>query len=594
MVETSCAIGEPLPESEDAVGGFSPVPRWIVMAMFIGLLGFIATLRPSYGHFGQAGQFDEWLLYPFWIGAVLFGQPLLLAVWAGLSGRRLAVRWPQAIGLAACLELVVLWASQRHRDAYSIGLEYMVVTVGVVVVFGALLGIVRLRYGWRIVLGRDAQGAATTHGQFSLGQLMLWTAVVAGVLALGRWMTPEGPGASDWSKAGLMLLNALVVGMVSLPLVTCCVGAVLRKSDREWFIVWAVGAAVIALAALVIVMMVVAWIFDSSAGDAGVEGAALAGLAGAGMIVTLVAGLVVLRLCGYRLVRGEAEVAAAADESDGNARAGSRIAFLGTVGAMLLVALALVWPAMYIDQGRRASHADWLVTQQFARLGTAALVYNGRLMAVSLPPGRPVSEGVLELIEKHGGASLGFLDLSGRRLTDEQVEHLGSLTSLMRLHLGGTGISDRGLARLENLKQIVDLDLGKTKITNAGLESVRGFDKLVRLSVRGTRVDGKGLANLADMRELKCLNLCETGIDDEALNQLRQFQSLNALFLDGTGITDAGMAHVAAIKGLQVLSVRDTQVTGQGKADLVRTLPSCRIVPACSEPQPPVAPEESK
>jgi hypothetical protein len=65
------------------------------------------------------------------------------------------------------------------------------------------------------------------------------------------------------------------------------------------------------------------------------------------------------------------------------------------------------------------------------------------------------------------------LDLGNSTVTDEQLAALrenGAATTLFRLDLSHTGVTDAGLAKLEGLPFLVNLNVSDSKITAAGVE----------------------------------------------------------------------------------------------------------------------------
>lgn len=75
------------------------------------------------------------------------------------------------------------------------------------------------------------------------------------------------------------------------------------------------------------------------------------------------------------------------------------------------------------------------------------------------------------------------LDLSGKYISNEDIQHLGMLTSLTGLNLTSlkdlklhdTNLSDKGLEHLTSLKTLNELNLGRTKISNKGLKKLKAL-----------------------------------------------------------------------------------------------------------------------
>ncbi len=121
-------------------------------------------------------------------------------------------------------------------------------------------------------------------------------------------------------------------------------------------------------------------------------------------------------------------------------------------------------------------------------------------------------------------------------------------------HLGGTALTDDGLAQVKLLPKVVQLDLKDTQITDAGLAHLAALGTLNKLHLEKTKVTDAGLANLKDLGNLEYLNIY------------------------GTAITDAGLEHLKSLGKLKKLYVWQTQVTDEGIAKLKEALPEVTVV----------------
>ncbi len=106
-------------------------------------------------------------------------------------------------------------------------------------------------------------------------------------------------------------------------------------------------------------------------------------------------------------------------------------------------------------------------------------------------------------IEKLGGrcevdskGQVRTVSLNGQKYTDAVTEHLRGLTSLERLYLFKTQVSDDGLEHLKGLANLERLYLSGTRLTDAGLECLTGLIGLRRLDLRFTQVTKVGADEL--------------------------------------------------------------------------------------------------
>lgn len=88
--------------------------------------------------------------------------------------------------------------------------------------------------------------------------------------------------------------------------------------------------------------------------------------------------------------------------------------------------------------------------------------------------------------------------------------------NLKWLDLGGTGVTDAGLALLGSMPNLVRLHLERTALTDAGLKSVAQLHNLEYLNLYGTAVTDDGLDALQKLPKLKQLYLWQTKVTSEA------------------------------------------------------------------------------
>jgi uncharacterized membrane protein len=79
------------------------------------------------------------------------------------------------------------------------------------------------------------------------------------------------------------------------------------------------------------------------------------------------------------------------------------------------------------------------------------------------------------------GPNLRWLDLGGTRITDGGLAQLAGFPNLSRLHLERTALTDAGLTSLTGLAQLEYLDLYGTAVTDAGLEQLQPLPRLKQL-----------------------------------------------------------------------------------------------------------------
>jgi hypothetical protein len=257
-----------------------------------------------------------WVLKEGWWGPVAYvavgsilAQPALLGVWAVLGPQRAAIRWSCSL----TLEALVWWAdllgegggwspnrSQDQRDSNVIHAEDAAFMLGVFVgLFLAVqipLGVARRFWQWRV--RRPAIATERGSRQFSLRQVLGWTAFLAILLGASRYLvlhrTWELHFQIGWPQ---MRDIAFYIGFVTrslLPLllpVIALAGVVLGERRRGTFMLAATICAICG-AALSVVQ-----IADQNASVRWRDGF----LEELGFCGTTIAVLTVMRCCGFRL-----------------------------------------------------------------------------------------------------------------------------------------------------------------------------------------------------------------------------------------------------------------------------------------------------
>jgi uncharacterized membrane protein/YHS domain-containing protein len=107
--------------------------------------------------------------------------------------------------------------------------------------------------------------------------------------------------------------------------------------------------------------------------------------------------------------------------------------------------------------------------------------------------------------------------------------------------VAGTNFGDPDLSRLAPLAPNLRwLDLGGTRVTDAGLAALTTMRNLKRLHLERTAITDAGLKPLAELPELQYLNLYGTAVTDAGLEQLQTAPKLKQIYLWQTQVTTTG------------------------------------------------------
>ncbi|MCX5643282.1 MAG: hypothetical protein NTZ17_01150 [Phycisphaerae bacterium] len=151
---------------------------------------------------------------------------------------------------------------------------------------------------------------------------------------------------------------------------------------------------------------------------------------------------------------------------------------------------------------------------------------------------------------------LKVLKLYGTGVTDKGMEHLRELRSLRALEFEQEPfVGNQGLAVLKDLPNLEYLCLD-TGATDAGFKYLGQFPSLRWLHIRAKRIWGPGLTELANLPRLERLCICDSiPISDRHIQCLEGLTHLKSLTLWGVAdnLTDASLASISKLKSLEEL-----------------------------------------
>ena len=145
-------------------------------------------------------------------------------------------------------------------------------------------------------------------------------------------------------------------------------------------------------------------------------------------------------------------------------------------------------------------------------------------------------------------AWLGILEVSivAGINSDETMELLAGMNKLRSVTVG-PGVTDAGLAHIQELTAIEELKIVSDAVTENGLQSVSRLKGLKRLTISGRQITDDGLRHLADLKNLESLDLSGAGVSDDGLMHLKGLTSLQKLRCGGTPTTGAAMQSLVEL-----------------------------------------------
>lgn len=132
---------------------------------------------------------------------------------------------------------------------------------------------------------------------------------------------------------------------------------------------------------------------------------------------------------------------------------------------------------------------------------------------------------------------------SAARITDASLNALQRIApQVLWLDLGGTRVSDKGLAELAKLPNLTRLHLQHTQVGDSGVTQVARLAGLEYLNLYGTAVTDKGLDALSSMKQLRALYVWETRVTPGGISRLQS--ALPRLAIEsGAGVAQSGSAR---------------------------------------------------
>jgi len=144
------------------------------------------------------------------------------------------------------------------------------------------------------------------------------------------------------------------------------------------------------------------------------------------------------------------------------------------------------------------------------------------------------------------------------------------LKNLKVLNLGGTRITDGGIALLRDLQTLKEIDLTNTSLSDLSMVYIWGFaslQKLVVFSVSGIGDDS--LRFIGKLVSLRQLDISYTKVTDNGMGYIGKLRLLEDLDICGcVGITDSCLGVFNHLLCLQHLILNGTSITREGEAFL--------------------------
>lgn len=182
-------------------------------------------------------------------------------------------------------------------------------------------------------------------------------------------------------------------------------------------------------------------------------------------------------------------------------------------------------------------------------------------------------------VTRNPSGEVKSLNIFDRNFSDTGMGILPRFTSLTRLSIGGTAVTNAGLKHLASMNQLEELWLNDTAISDPGLDDLRPLRALKQLHLRGTRATVSGVLNLwPALTRVRMsfpgghLSPGSLALDRQAgpleLIPLEGLRGLRHLRLEGIRPGDAGLEHIRGLVELETLRLRRGGIRGPGLVHL--------------------------
>lgn len=179
--------------------------------------------------------------------------------------------------------------------------------------------------------------------------------------------------------------------------------------------------------------------------------------------------------------------------------------------------------------GTRTSDAGLAHLKSLPRI--RRLAFNGTAISLSGVIRLFVHDQRRTLVEALAAMGLTALDdegnvvaihVAGTAFGDEELQHLGALSTLRELHLAATRVTDRGMPYVAQLGNLERLYLAKCDVSDAGLANIAHLTRLRAINLYGTSLTSAGLDYLLGLEELRLLSVTDVKLSHAAVDRLKQ------------------------------------------------------------------------
>lgn len=174
--------------------------------------------------------------------------------------------------------------------------------------------------------------------------------------------------------------------------------------------------------------------------------------------------------------------------------------------------------------------------------------------------------------------SLKFLQVWGRKLSEDELKVLSELSNLESLNLSDCDIDDHDLLILRPcLQNVKTLWLNNNTASDACMPLIAELRSLEDLGLGNSQLTDTGAEQLPELGNLKTINLSQTAVTDLVAESLARCSQLKSVHIGhNQALTNKTVAALVPLTSLQILQIDNTSVNEDCLDDLIR-MPNLRF-----------------
>ena len=178
-----------------------------------------------------------------------------------------------------------------------------------------------------------------------------------------------------------------------------------------------------------------------------------------------------------------------------------------------------------------------------------------------------------------GSATAPGLD---QRPVDDLLRVLGSQSAIRTLQLGGSTVTEKGLASVARMTELQELFIWwATGVTDAAVAHLGQLPRLRLVDISLSPLTDEGVGHLAGLPALEELGLEGKIFTDQSLIHLSRAGRLKSLNLrsEVSEISDRGLEHLEGLKDLRRLHLQKAKISKEARERLLKAIPKLEFLP---------------